>query len=72
MAGQKSRYWIAGVYLLLLLAAIPWYWPRDNILYLLGLPLWVIISVAVALLASMFTAWVFLTPAASGSSDHCD
>lgn len=56
----KRAYWIALVYLLLLVFAIPWYLPSGSNLLILGFPLWVLISLSVAFIASVFTAWLYL------------
>ena len=58
---SKPRFWIAGVYVIFLAAVIPWYWPEVNTRYVLGFPLWVLVSTGVSFLASVFTAWVYLS-----------
>ncbi len=47
-------------YLVLLVLAIPWYWSREEHPFLLGVPAWVLLALAVALLTSILTAWNFL------------
>ena len=47
------------VYLLLLAAAVPWYWPtgyRGPLV--LGLPLWVAVSLGAVVLMALWTAFV--------------
>jgi hypothetical protein len=56
------------IYLLLLVAAIPWYWPADATALVFGIPLWVAVSLLVALAVSALTAWL-LVRAPSGSGD---
>ena len=60
MSSRKSRRWIAPVYFVLIILAIPWYWPAGDSRHLLGFPYWVIVSLLVILLTSIFTAWIYL------------
>ena len=46
-----------AVYCLLLVFAIPWYWPPDDSRVLLGLPAWVLVAILAGFIASVFTAW---------------
>lgn len=55
------RPWIWITFLVLFLVAVPWYWDRESEAVFLGFPVWVVISVFVSLLISIFTACVFLT-----------
>ena len=48
-------------YLLLLGAAIPWYWPADINLIYFGFPLWALVSLLAGLLVSILTALVLMT-----------
>ena len=49
--------WI--VYLLLFAVAVPWYWPADyRGPLVLGLPLWVAVSLAAIALLAAWTSWV--------------
>jgi hypothetical protein len=50
--------WLA--YAVLFAAAVPWYWPADTSAQWLGLPLWVVVTLAGSFLISGFTAWLFL------------
>ena len=50
--------WI--VYAIILLVAIPWYWPSDTDTLLLGLPLWVFISLIAAIFWAILTAFLIL------------
>ncbi|MCZ6525038.1 MAG: hypothetical protein V3R41_05020 [Gammaproteobacteria bacterium] len=74
MTVRKTQYWILCVYLLLLSVAIPWYWPKDSTFHISGIPLWVIIPLAVALLTSVFTAYLLLfhKPGVRKHDDHTD
>jgi hypothetical protein len=45
-----------ALYLLLLVAAIPWYWPHDSQLIWFGMPAWVVVAIGVSFLASILTA----------------
>ena len=49
-----------AVYAVLFGVAIPWYWPAEDARMLLGLPLWVVVSVAGSCGISCFTAWLWL------------
>lgn len=55
----RKKGWIWGVYLLLYVVAIPWYWPdgyRGPLVA--GFPLWVVVTLGSALLLAGWTAWV--------------
>jgi hypothetical protein len=58
---RRPRRWVIVVYLALLALVIPWYWPAGDMRHALGLPLWVIATLAALLVTSAFTAWVFLS-----------
>ncbi len=58
---SESRFWIAWVYVIFLATVIPWYWPEADTRYVLGFPLWALVSTGVSFLASVFTAWVYLS-----------
>lgn len=45
---------------MLLIIAIPWYWPKDSSLMILGLPAWVFVAILVSLCTSVFTAFLLL------------
>ena len=47
-------------YLLLLIFAIPWYWPASNTEQILGMPIWVVLVLVVGFCASILTAWNLL------------
>ncbi len=57
---MKRPVTICLVYLILIALAIPWYWPADSSLVILGLPAWVLIAIAVSFVASVFTAVILL------------
>ena len=52
----------ALVYGLFLLGGIPWYWPSDNHLIVLGMPAWVVVATAVSFCASVYTALLLRRP----------
>lgn len=55
----RSRPWIWAVYVLLFAASVPWYLPAGSPPRIwLGLPHWVVISLAAYLAVAVFTAWV--------------
>ncbi len=59
MDEPRSHAWIWVVYLLLFGAAIPWYLPPSAArMTLLGLPLWVALSLTFTLAIAIFTVFV--------------
>lgn len=55
----RSRPWIWAVYVVLFAASVPWYLPAGSPARLwLGLPHWVVISLAAYFAVAVFTAWV--------------
>ena len=51
--------WVWAVYVALFGASVPWYLPADGPLRIwLGLPHWVVISLAATAAAAVFTAFV--------------
>lgn len=58
---QKRNVFALCVYLFLIAIGIPWYWPADTRLSLLGVPAWVLIAILVSFIASVFTAYLLLT-----------
>ena len=64
----KPRTWILGVYLVLFVLVIPWYWPAEDSRHAFGVPLWALVTLAAVFLTSVFTAWVYLTQS-DGESD---
>ena len=57
---QINRYLIPAVYLLLVVAGIPWYLPPGLTTMVLGFPLWAFISLCVGFIGAGFTAWLYL------------
>lgn len=54
--------WIWLLMSLITLAAIPWYLPKETIGFvLLGVPYWVLISVALILLLCGYVSWLCFT-----------
>ena len=58
---MKNHYWKLFVYLFLLAVGIPWYWPAETNLIVMGLPVWVLVSIIVSIIASIFTAYLWLS-----------
>lgn len=58
---MKSHYWKFFVYLFLLTVGIPWYWPAETHLIVMGLPIWVFVSIIVSIITSIFTAYLLLS-----------
>ena len=50
------------LYLLLLVTAVPWFWPPDSMILIAGLPAWVCVAIAVSALVSLLTLAVLLKP----------
>ncbi|MCC7410174.1 MAG: hypothetical protein IT495_00865 [Gammaproteobacteria bacterium] len=63
--------WSALVYLALLAAGVPWYWPDGDETLVLGIPAWVAMAIAVALVVAIFSAWL-LSRRWPGESDGDD
>lgn len=57
---QTGRYLVPAVYILLVVFGIPWYLPENSMIMVLGFPLWVFISLLVAFIGALFTAWLYL------------
>lgn len=57
---QNKRFLIPVVYILFLVLGIPWYLPPELTTLILGFPLWVCVSLLVVVIASVFTAWLYL------------
>ena len=57
---MKRNSVICLVYLILIALAVPWYWPDNTTLVVLGLPAWVFVAILISCLASIFTAIVLL------------
>ncbi|MFT5207201.1 MAG: hypothetical protein ACI9CF_000950 [Candidatus Omnitrophota bacterium] len=53
---KKTKYGLG--YCALLGMSIPWYWP-SNVLrpFILGLPVWTIVSLLFTLMLAIYTAW---------------
>ncbi|MEM1264135.1 MAG: hypothetical protein AAGH76_17180 [Pseudomonadota bacterium] len=54
---------IASVYLILLVLAIPWYWPANDNRVVSGVPLWALTSLAVLTVTAAVTAGLCLRDA---------
>jgi hypothetical protein len=52
---------LAIVYLLLLVLAVPWYWPADETRLVLGMPIWVVTAILVGFVTACLTAWILLS-----------
>ena len=57
---QAGRYLVPAVYVLLVVFGIPWYLPANSMVIVLGFPLWAFISLLVAFIGTLFTAWLYL------------
>lgn len=58
---KKNPVVILLAYLILLIIAIPWYWPESSTLIIFGVPAWVLACVLVSIFASILTAYLLLT-----------
>ncbi len=58
---QRSRRWMIGVYLVLLLLVVPWYWPVADATLAFGFPVWALVTLVAVFATSAYTAWVYLT-----------
>ena len=59
---RRTVWWPTTVYIVLLMAGIPWYWPINNHTIVFGMPGWVVVAILVSLLASIFTACLLWRP----------
>jgi hypothetical protein len=56
------RPWIWIVLAIIMLASIPWYLPTGSIGFVwMGIPAWMLVSVAFTLLMSAYVAWLCFT-----------
>ena len=62
MKGPYLSLKVWGVYAVLLLAAVPWYWPAGDETRWGGVPAWVVVAVAVSVAVSVYTAWLLGGP----------
>lgn len=62
MKGPYLSLKVWGVYAVLLLAAVPWYWPAGDETRWGGVPAWVVVAVAVSVAVSVYTAWLLGRP----------
>ena len=51
---------IITIYLVLLIIAIPWYWPDDSKFIIFGFPAWVFVAILSSFFTSVFTAFLLL------------
>ena len=62
MKGPYLSLKVWGVYAVLLVAAVPWYWPADDKPRWAGVPAWVVVSLAGSVVVSLYTAWLLRRP----------
>ena len=62
MKGPYLSLKVWGVYAVLLLGAVPWYWPADDKTRWAGVPAWVVVSLAGSVVVSLYTAWLLRRP----------
>ena len=62
MKGPYLSLKVWGVYAVLLVAAVPWYWPVDDETRWAGVPAWVVIALAGSAVVSVYTAWLLRRP----------
>ena len=62
MKGPYLRLKVWGGYAVLLLVAVPWYWPADDKTRWAGVPAWVVVSLAGSVVVSLYTAWLLRRP----------
>ncbi len=51
-----------ALYLLLLVLAVPWYWPAGTLTVWFGMPAWVVVAILVSTAASVLTAVLLARP----------
>lgn len=52
------RVWLA--FLILFSISVPWYWPETHDQTLIGIPLWVLVTLSSSFFISALTAWLLL------------
>ena len=57
---MKRHLTIVGVYVVLIIIGIPWYWDKNSTLLIAGLPAWFVIAIVVSVCTSIFTAYLLL------------
>ena len=62
MKGPYLSLKVWGGYAVLLLAAVPWYWPADDETRWGGVPAWVVVALAGSVAVSLYTAWLLRRP----------
>ena len=62
MKGPYLSLKVWGGYAVLLLVAVPWYWPADDKTRWAGVPAWVVVSLAGSVVVSLYTAWLLRRP----------
>ena len=62
MKGPYLSLKVWGGYVLLLAAAVPWYWPADDETRWGGVPAWVVVALAGSVAISAYTAWLLRRP----------
>ncbi len=62
MKGPYLSLKVWGVYAVLLVAAVPWYWPADDETRWGGVPAWVVVALLGSVAVSLYTAWLLRRP----------
>ena len=57
---HRARWWIALAYVVFAALVVPWYWPAGDSRYVLGFPIWALVTLSAVFATSVFTAWVYL------------
>lgn len=65
MDDQFKKPWVWLVYLLLTILTVPWYWPINLNYFILGFPLWSVISIIGCFATSLFTLVLLIKASAS-------
>ena len=60
------------LFALLLVLAVPWYWPADSQLTWFGVPAWALVAVLVSVAASVLTALLMARPWPGEADDDRD
>ena len=62
MKGPHLSLKVWGGYAVLLLVAVPWYWPADDKTRWAGVPAWVVVALLGSVAVSLYTAWLLRRP----------
>lgn len=72
MRRLRPNWRVVALYLALLVAGIPWYWPADDRSIWFGMPAWVTVALLVSITVSIVTIIILLCYRWPGEPDDTD